>query len=538
MPVRRGTIVLTYTENTLTPSGTQAGVAGENGAVCLQFDIPPEMEGLNVKLQVIAEDGTFDESAYATSGRIEMPLRAGVLIPGWLRVLARASDGTGVRLSAGCALWVQSSPGLANAVATAFPQDFEELQQRCESILNQSLDGGVVEADGTLGGRWLFPQMGLSPGLRASGTLVLPARLRAFLVDGGGAITGEVVGDGVTAVKDLPTCQTDRVSLGIDRVDNTADMEKPVSAATQAALQNIKSAISKSVTNAASAFYCGCDDGGAEKVRVKDGLQADLSFTAAETVSGLTVTVKNPQVTTNGNFANGTAGWSGLYASLSANSSVLSATGDGTGASIRVYQNITGLSGEVGRKIFVRARIKVSDATATSLSFAVSAGNAGGGGAIVAGPSGFTPVSGAYVDCYGIYTFTSNGGNNWSVRASADYGSASKQSGKSVGFQDFFLIDLGTADHPGPLYAKTSDKVAALFPGYSVPAAVTLTLGDFAAGDTFARKNGAAFHNGAPAGASGDYIQYLGGTVKVSAASGTPPVLTSVFLADVFSLAV
>lgn len=144
MPVRRNTITLAYADNALTPSSAQAGIAGENGATYLQFDIPAEMEGLNTKLQVVAADGTFDESAYATAGRIEMPLRAGILTPGWIRVAVRASDEGGVRISADCALWVHAGPSLANAAAAAFSQDFEELQTKCDSILTQVLDGGVL----------------------------------------------------------------------------------------------------------------------------------------------------------------------------------------------------------------------------------------------------------------------------------------------------------------------------------------------------------------------------------------------------------
>ena len=522
MPVRRSTIVLTYEENALIPSAGQAGVAGENEAVYLRFDIPAEMEGLNVKLQVVTAEGAFDESAYATAGRIEMPLRAAVLVPGWLRVLVRASDDTGVRLSAECTLWVQASPGLSNAVATAFPQDFEELQQKCESILNQSLDGGVLDVSSTLTGRWQVPQIALTSAARQSGTLVLPARLRAYLLDANGAIAGEVVGDGATAVKDLPLYLPRKADMALENVDNTADADKPLSSAMQAALLNIKAAVSKSVTNTNSMFFCGCDDSGAEQVRVKDGLQADLTFTASEAVSGLMVTSKNAQAVSNGDFSNGTMGWNLTYASVSGNA--LTATG--TTETAHYIEQIDVLS--AGHRYYLCCNANVGKgslriqffASADGASFAQYDGNR------IVGASGLSHL---IVD-------VSASATNTCLRVSLENESQQKvyiPSGENATVAGAMAIDLGAASAPGPFYGKTADELAALFPGYIAPAATTLTLGDFAAGDTFTRENGVSHKNGVAVAAIGDYVQYLGGTVTFSAAGGVLPAVTSTYLTDV-----
>ena len=109
MPVKRKTVALALAENVLAATdaatglaATEACVQGEDGAVLLHAEIPADWQDLTVRLQVIAANGAYDESDPATGGVIEMPIRAGVAVPGPLTVRLSGSDGAGVRRTADC----------------------------------------------------------------------------------------------------------------------------------------------------------------------------------------------------------------------------------------------------------------------------------------------------------------------------------------------------------------------------------------------------------------------------------------------------
>lgn len=152
MPVKRITINLELNNNKLIAVddfGSQvtiAGISGENEATWLHFHIPLEWQGLNVKLQVIAENGNFDESEYATSGNINMPLRVNILQSGIIKIVLAGSDITGLRKTDACVLTVLNSPTYANIISRIFPQDFEQLQNSVSDFLTRHMDGGVINA--------------------------------------------------------------------------------------------------------------------------------------------------------------------------------------------------------------------------------------------------------------------------------------------------------------------------------------------------------------------------------------------------------
>jgi microcystin-dependent protein len=161
MPVKRKTINLTVSGNTLTATNAltgnataEAGVQGEDSAVWLHAEIPQEWQDLTVRLKVIAINGAYDESGTPVANSIDMPLRQGVTVPGPLTVCLLGSDATGVRRTADSkALVIASSAIPANAVAEFKPIDFEALKEVVDMQVVHTVTGSggvlVTKTDGT-----------------------------------------------------------------------------------------------------------------------------------------------------------------------------------------------------------------------------------------------------------------------------------------------------------------------------------------------------------------------------------------------------
>lgn len=110
MPVKRKTINLAVSGNALIATDsvtgqptTDAGIQGEDQAVWFHVAIPSDWQDLFVRLQVIALDGSYDESDYPVANAIDMPIRQGVTVPGRLTVRLKGADSTGaIRKTADC----------------------------------------------------------------------------------------------------------------------------------------------------------------------------------------------------------------------------------------------------------------------------------------------------------------------------------------------------------------------------------------------------------------------------------------------------
>jgi len=154
MPILRKTINLAVSGNTLLPTDsvtalptTDAGIQGENEAVMLHVAVPTDWQGLTVRLQIISESGSYDESLDAVANVIDMPIRQGVAIPGRLSVsligLELIEIGSyAIRKTADCkSLVIQSSKLPINAISLIYPQAFEVLRSEVQTKTIHTITG-------------------------------------------------------------------------------------------------------------------------------------------------------------------------------------------------------------------------------------------------------------------------------------------------------------------------------------------------------------------------------------------------------------
>lgn len=72
---------------------------------------------------------------------------------------------------------------------------------------------------------------------------------------------------------------------------------------------------------------------------------------------------------TNGDFSNGITGWLGIFSNISVLSNILSVVGTNSNSSARVSQSSTStITNSLGRKIYTRARVRVTNSLCTSIS--------------------------------------------------------------------------------------------------------------------------------------------------------------------------
>lgn len=105
---------------------------------------------------------------------------------------------------------------------------------------------------------------------------------------------------------------------------------------------------------------------------------------------------------TNGNFANGTTGWSSISASsMTVSNNVMSLTGNGTSASVlaAIYTTIPFTT---GRKVFTYTMQRVTNSDCTQLALTIA--NAGGGSGVAV--KNIAPTINTYYEMYGITTLS------------------------------------------------------------------------------------------------------------------------------------
>lgn len=155
-------------------------------------------------------------------------------------------------------------------------------------------------------------------------------------------------------------------------------------------------------------------------------------FTDVESKTYFTLT----NLVANGNFTS-TTSWIPTHVTLAALANVLSATGDGTGAFAQIQQN-TATTFAAGRKYFVRARVRVTNASSTQLFVAVAPTT--GGDTVFKYVEG-TPAANTWYDLAFIATQTNQTGN-LALRFRAVYPDAATQSGKVMEVQYVSVLDL------------------------------------------------------------------------------------------------
>ncbi len=159
---------------------------------------------------------------------------------------------------------------------------------------------------------------------------------------------------------------------------------------------------------------------------------------------------------TNGNFVN-TTGWTGEFATIAASGNTLAITGSGTGTTPRVMQ-ATSTPYASGKKIYTRAKGRVTNAVATSIMIHVDGSL---GGTLVALGTVNTPVQNQWYQMSGIITQTDQTGNV-RVRVRSAYADAATANGKVMEVRDVIAIDL---DAHG-LTSKTVAELDAMSDAY------------------------------------------------------------------------
>ena len=175
------------------------------------------------------------------------------------------------------------------------------------------------------------------------------------------------------------------------------------------------------------------------------------------------------EIVENGNFSNGTAGWSGVAATVSANNNVLSVTGNGSSQIVRAQQS-TKLDYVSGKKLYVRAKLKVTNASATKIGIDVYVT-----GMAAQSINLNSPTQGQSYVVSGIITLPSGGSGKIGIQLRHEYADANTANGKVMEVQEVMAIDMGTSANDNPLYNLTADEMNQRFPNW-LPYGVVSTL--------------------------------------------------------------
>lgn len=145
--------------------------------------------------------------------------------------------------------------------------------------------------------------------------------------------------------------------------------------------------------------------------------------------------IKN--VVQNGNFADGTTGWTGAGATLLASNNILSITGSGTNSFTNAFNN-TNTPATAGKNIFLRAVLKVTNSNCDSIHLRLIGTT---GGTEVSAASQISPTVNTEYIISGIVPITNQTGNI-RVLLRANYSDATTANGKVMEVKEVLAIDL------------------------------------------------------------------------------------------------
>lgn len=165
------------------------------------------------------------------------------------------------------------------------------------------------------------------------------------------------------------------------------------------------------------------------------------------TVQGNTAT----NIVTNGNFANGTTGWVGSDATLSAINNTLSITGSGTLATPRTHQLITLLA---NRKYYIRLKVRVTNASCTSINAYPN------GGSTPANMSVTNPVQNNWYILSQVFVIGATNDN--AIYITNNYADATTANGKVMEVKEVLAIDMGDSS-ANELYNLTATQMDTRF---------------------------------------------------------------------------
>ena len=159
--------------------------------------------------------------------------------------------------------------------------------------------------------------------------------------------------------------------------------------------------------------------------------QASVLYPTFSSASGVTLV-------SNGDFSNGTTGFSGVDATLSDSNNTLSVTGNGVSNIPRVYQN-TNTSCAVGRRYFVRATVRVTNSSSSNIKLEFDGVTAG---TIVIASQQNTPTVNQWYTLNGVVAVGSDFTGNIQVKITHTYADAATANGKVLEIQEVVCIDV------------------------------------------------------------------------------------------------
>lgn len=156
-----------------------------------------------------------------------------------------------------------------------------------------------------------------------------------------------------------------------------------------------------------------------------------------------------------GNFPDTSEWSSATNATVSATNNTLYITGNGVGANASAYQ-LTGLDSTiVNRKLYFKARIRVTNANCTQCQLELQPSSTGTNYSLLVQ---VTPVQKQWYEVNTIVTTPTGKTGNYRIRALHAYADAATANGKVMEVQDVICIDMGT-DTSNPLYNKTAAEM-------------------------------------------------------------------------------
>ena len=143
---------------------------------------------------------------------------------------------------------------------------------------------------------------------------------------------------------------------------------------------------------------------------------------------------------TNGDFSNGTTGWTSTGAVLTTNANTMIATGNGSSPGIKIQQN-TSIPCTSGKRVAVRHKVKITNGV--SQNWGVSVRGSGTAGTVQAFTQA-SPISNQVYEYVTVFTIPADavGFVQWGL--SSNYTDAATANGKVMEVQEVMCIDLST----------------------------------------------------------------------------------------------
>lgn len=162
----------------------------------------------------------------------------------------------------------------------------------------------------------------------------------------------------------------------------------------------------------------------------------------------------------NGNFKNGTDGWSVALGTIAASSNTLTITGNGTGTNPYAYMALK-LIAVTRKKVFARAKLKVTNNECNSIDIRILGSTSGSATKIISSVN--NPLQNQEYVLYGVVNLDSSISGNISFRCVHSYLDATAASGKIMEVKEIMCLDL---DQYPWLNGLTAEEINEQIPYY------------------------------------------------------------------------